>query len=341
MTDERTALPSDLAESLPVDWESIRAELSFVRGEFPLLALLGALHQADMVTPHLVAEIVDCAEYPMQRIDDVDGWWALHLYAIALLGAMREPTAYQPILTLLRLDEDLIEELLEENITSTVPRSLAAVCPAGEEAALYALASDETVAFWSRSAALQALSIRALEGDLDRDALHAWLVEQAATEAERLRATGEEPELGYSSGYLTALTYSLEEIGAADQLENVRQWGAEGLLDLSTDPLEDTERRLLRDWAECQAEESSEGMAYPTDIIRDIEAWAIFNDTIDADDLLDDDLDDPFLDEPFLDEPWGIDTTKPQTYVREGAKVGRNDPCPCGSGAKYKKCCGA
>ncbi len=26
--------------------------------------------------------------------------------------------------------------------------------------------------------------------------------------------------------------------------------------------------------------------------------------------------------------------------VREGAKVGRNDPCPCNSGKKYKKCCG-
>ena len=26
--------------------------------------------------------------------------------------------------------------------------------------------------------------------------------------------------------------------------------------------------------------------------------------------------------------------------VRTGAKVGRNDPCPCGSGKKYKKCCG-
>jgi hypothetical protein len=25
---------------------------------------------------------------------------------------------------------------------------------------------------------------------------------------------------------------------------------------------------------------------------------------------------------------------------RTEAKVGRNDPCPCGSGKKYKKCCG-
>ena len=34
----------------------------------------------------------------------------------------------------------------------------------------------------------------------------------------------------------------------------------------------------------------------------------------------------------------GTDTNK---TVRKGKKVGRNDPCPCGSGKKYKKCCGA
>ena len=27
--------------------------------------------------------------------------------------------------------------------------------------------------------------------------------------------------------------------------------------------------------------------------------------------------------------------------VRGGPKIGRNDPCPCGSGKKFKKCCGA
>lgn len=31
---------------------------------------------------------------------------------------------------------------------------------------------------------------------------------------------------------------------------------------------------------------------------------------------------------------------KPEPIVRESPKVGRNDPCPCGSGKKYKKCCG-
>lgn len=32
--------------------------------------------------------------------------------------------------------------------------------------------------------------------------------------------------------------------------------------------------------------------------------------------------------------------SKPRTQVRDGAKVGRNDPCPCGSGKKYKQCHG-
>jgi preprotein translocase subunit SecA len=31
----------------------------------------------------------------------------------------------------------------------------------------------------------------------------------------------------------------------------------------------------------------------------------------------------------------------PVTVVRSAPKVGRNDPCPCKSGKKYKKCCGA
>ena len=41
----------------------------------------------------------------------------------------------------------------------------------------------------------------------------------------------------------------------------------------------------------------------------------------------------PLPDEPYLyDEPNTANTKKRQ-------KVGRNDPCPCGSGKKYKKCC--
>jgi preprotein translocase subunit SecA len=35
------------------------------------------------------------------------------------------------------------------------------------------------------------------------------------------------------------------------------------------------------------------------------------------------------------------EAAKPKPIVRDAPKVGRNDPCPCGSGKKYKKCHGA
>ena len=42
----------------------------------------------------------------------------------------------------------------------------------------------------------------------------------------------------------------------------------------------------------------------------------------------------------FIDGELITPDQKGHTIVREGPKVGRNDPCPCGSGKKYKHCCG-
>jgi len=32
---------------------------------------------------------------------------------------------------------------------------------------------------------------------------------------------------------------------------------------------------------------------------------------------------------------------RPETFIRDQQKIGRNDPCPCGSGKKFKNCHGA
>ncbi len=42
-----------------------------------------------------------------------------------------------------------------------------------------------------------------------------------------------------------------------------------------------------------------------------------------------------------VDGEWLFDSGEvvPETVVRSTPKVGRNDPCPCGSGKKYKQCC--
>jgi uncharacterized protein len=43
----------------------------------------------------------------------------------------------------------------------------------------------------------------------------------------------------------------------------------------------------------------------------------------------------------FLDDRYSRKRGGGVTLVRDGPKIGRNDPCPCGSGKKFKKCCGA
>ena len=35
------------------------------------------------------------------------------------------------------------------------------------------------------------------------------------------------------------------------------------------------------------------------------------------------------------------DNVEKKVSAKDIKKIGRNDPCPCGSGKKYKKCCGA
>ena len=44
--------------------------------------------------------------------------------------------------------------------------------------------------------------------------------------------------------------------------------------------------------------------------------------------------------EALADESPSETETKVQPFIREGQKIGRNDPCPCGSGRKYKHCHG-
>ena len=41
-----------------------------------------------------------------------------------------------------------------------------------------------------------------------------------------------------------------------------------------------------------------------------------------------------------MDENTQVSLDRNSGTVVKGKKIGRNDPCPCGSGKKYKKCCG-
>jgi len=64
-----------------------------------------------------------------------------------------------------------------------------------------------------------------------------------------------------------------------------------------------------------------------------METWYCFEKHTyrDVDELEDEDMD--FMSDPM---PWST----PGTPMIAEPKIGRNEPCPCGSGVKFKKCCG-
>ena len=53
---------------------------------------------------------------------------------------------------------------------------------------------------------------------------------------------------------------------------------------------------------------------------------------------MDDPLENATMNNPTVDTADGEAVKEP--VVNNGPEIGRNDPCPCGSGKKYKNCCG-
>ncbi|GAB3260579.1 hypothetical protein GCM10027296_33890 [Chitinimonas naiadis] len=319
MTRPLPPLSSFQRNNLPQDWAAVEADLARFQERFPELALLAVLHQPAAYSDALLAELQACASEPQKRTDDAEGWM-LHLYAMHLMATLRDTRAFTPLLGIARLDGETLENLLGDHLTEGLPRALAATCP-GNEAALQAMASDRGAYFWSRSAALRALALRTLEGDYPRADLLAWLQTESEREAERMVDDKLQPEQGTETDYLSELVVTMEEIGASEMAPRVAEWFEDGLIDDAFLEPAESQKRLERDWASCQQDELAHGWGYPRDIVAEIGRWACFQPDEDDEDELE-------------------DAPKHPPIVRESPKVGRNDPCPCGSGKKYKKCCG-
>ena len=96
------------------------------------------------------------------------------------------------------------------------------------------------------------------------------------------------------------------------------------------------------DWFEAVDDENFEDLFYPVMALGGVYdahegGEAVLNLTDKELTLLEGELPHVLLD---IYRYWQAVIRKPQTVRREGEKTGRNDPCPCGSGKKYKACCG-
>lgn len=292
-------------------WNHLRTQIEHFQKPFPDAAIAFANEHRAEVAPFLIDAIARMADDPALA-DDPE--YVLHLYAMHLLAAWRETAAYLPMVRLGHHSEEQMEVMLGDTVTESYARCLASVCD-GDLAPLRALAEDRAAGHWSRNAALDAWKVRVLEGDADRNELVDYLIQLGDAEAARLRHPDTEPEI---FELLDSIASVASDIGAVELLERIRSWYADQLLDPSIADLPWFEHHLPRSLDECRNEMRRYRNGYIESAKKEISWWAGFSEPV--------------------EKPRAAPAILP---VRTSPKIGRNEPCPCGSGKKYKKCCGA
>ena len=124
---------------------------------------------------------------------------------------------------------------------------------------------------------------------------------------------------------------AVADLPAPELLEEVRQAYAEGLVDDTVADLEGIERDMAapKPWRRDRQH-------LITDAIAEMEWWSSFHPEDSWPKKLPEDRNSCAATARL---PAPASYVAPKPLVRE-PKIGRNDPCPCGSGKKYKKCCG-
>lgn len=293
-------------------------------------ALLAAVDQREAITPELIAAVDRITADPMTYRNRPDDY--LHHFAICLLAQFREPRALDSFLRFFSLPGEQSLDLTGDMITKNGAAVLASVC-GGDPAPLLRLARDEAVNEFVRTQAIDALLVQSVWGERPRNAV--------IDDLRQLFQTLPKPGNGY---VWATLAGTVCDFDAPELLPEARQAFAEELVDESVIGLEDIDpdiprqsRGFPRPSGPELFKELSERNA-PIDAVAECAGWLCFRDDTEAGDYLILDHADLTYDPPIL-PPLDPDYAPPQPYIAP-PKIGRNDPCPCSSGKKYKKCCG-
>ena len=297
-------------------WTALAPQLAHLSPTQPREALaLADTHRAELAPP-LVALLDALAADPAPA--KADGY-VLHLYAMLLLAAWRDTRAYRPLAALGHLDEASIDEVFGQLVHDSYGRALASCCD-GDIAPLTRLADNDAASLWSRAAALEALTLAALEGRAARGPVVDFLADIGTREAALLK---DKPDAGADLELLDLLVVCLADLGAVEQLPLIGEWFAAGLVDSSYAAPADIEADIQRSPADCLAALQGAGRGLIDDVARETALWPAFHEL-----------------PPVQLPPIPLGSLR-EPVKRDEPKVGRNDPCPCGSGRKYKKCHGA
>ena len=272
-----------------------------------------------MCTVVILATLEDIDRNPELWLVDEDRM--VHVYALYLLALFREVRAYPLLVRIFSRPGEFPFELVGDVVTQDLGRILASVS-GGDTSGMIALIEDEHANEYVRSVAMDGMVSLVDTGQRARDEVISYFLEL-------FHKLERKPGAQWDS-----LANVCTDLWPQEAMDKLRRAYQDDLVDSGSIDWEDIEQALAlgkegamgsrryRDpvianlakamnWMQCFHNE--EGYEKPS--VPDID--------------LEQDMRVPLPDDYML-----------APVRRTTPKVGRNEPCPCGSGKKYKKCCG-
>ena len=284
-------------------------------GPLPREALDAAGQSRDTMVPVFLDYI---GKLQSAGIDDLEGMDAF-VFIFFLLAEWRETQAYRPLASLLRRDPEFLDALLGDSITEASARVMAGVFD-GDLQPMFDILLDDDADGFVRGEMFDTLVIVALENPALRPQITQFLIDFLDLTG---TITGEEVWWAWAE--------CIAALGLANMETAVRAVFDSSLITPDHSRLEDFTERLQAtvdagrpDWF---TDISSNTLI--TDTIAELEPWYCFTP------------------EYLSKKAEGRLNVLSSLMPRSGdpfnsvvtGKTGRNDPCPCGSGKKFKKCC--
>ena len=326
---------NETAETMSL--EEILTELNQpFSGKLPVEALRAAQARREEITPYLIKFIQDAANAAREGNRHKDGEKGRgHFFALFLLTEFQAKEAFPVILDAMCLPGDLSYEFYSDALFETMPATLA-VLGADQVDLVAAAIDDETIASNLRWTIAGAYIHFVKNGSLTR--------EEAVERLRRHLANAlENEDWELASGLIVELTdYSPHEAKA--EIEAAFQMD---LVDFSVIDQEIVNESLDRGEEGFRSHLEDLGPSGIADTVDELSRWWYYEE--ESLDEEEDDWDDGFERRDSFDPRYfgpSYDSEPPPPIEAVGTirntepRIGRNEPCPCGSGKKYKKCCG-
>lgn len=303
---------------MTVEVTQILENIEYNTGSFPRKAVEAAMEMRETIAPELLRVLEGTVDRAGEIVaEDKDGAYFAHRYAMYLLAQFRETRTYPLVVRFARLEEDLLDALAGEFVTEDLCRVLASVCN-GDTGPIEELVEDESANEYVRSAGLRSLLVLVAEGEKGRDEVTAYFKSLFEGRLERSHS--------HAGDSLVACAVRLHPGEVSDHITTAFE---EGLVDPGFISPRNVEKALKKDKDSVLEDLFQFERGFIENVVDDMAWWACFEQTKQPKRGA----------MPTAGSPRQTERAK-LSQPRRAVKVRPNAPCPCGSGKKYKKCCG-